>query len=322
LYLRGASYLFMWPLLFSMLGLWLMLAVGRDPGSERKFLAVLCLCAMPGIILFVPAIYQMFQGLGLSMIGPIMLTVAFLCGLLIPHIRLITTGKKWLLPGLATLFGVSFIVAGLLTSKASASQPKQDSLLYALDTDTGKAVWASLDKKPDEWTAQFLSGDARSGTLPAIFNANTTAQWVQREAPAQPLVAPDVKLLDDKSAEGTRTLRMHITSPRQAPVLTFYADSKMEIVSAQVNGKRMNVKSSVSGARKDSWSMRYYAVPLEGIDLTMELKALEPVKIRVVDQSYQLPQFMGVRSASRPDHIISAPLPLTDSTFVSRSFTF
>jgi peptidase M28-like protein len=322
LYLPGASYLFVWPLLFSILGLWLMLTVGRDRGSERKLLAVLCLCAMPGIILFVPAIYQMFQGLGLSMIGPMMLTVALLCGLLIPHIRLITREKKWVLPGLAALCGVSFIVAGLLNSGASASQPKQDSLLYALDTDTGKAVWASLDKEPDEWTAQFLSADARSGTLPAIFNANTRAQWLQREAPAQPLVAPDIKLLDDKSVAGTRTLRMHITSPREAPALTFYADSRMEIVSAQVNGKRMSVKSSVSGARKDSWSMRYYAVPLEGIDLTMELKAFEPVKIRVVDQSYQLPQVTGRPSAPRPADIISAPYRHTDSTFVSKSFTF
>jgi hypothetical protein len=129
-------------------------------------------------------------------------------------------------------------------------------------------------------------------------------------------------LLDDKSVDGTRTLRMHISSPRQAPTVIFYADSKMEIVSAQVNGKQMKLKSLVSDAQKDSWSMRYYATPAEGIDLTMVLKTQEPVKFRVVDQSYQFPSFMGARFASRPDDIISAPIPVTDSTFVSRSFTF
>ena len=84
----------------------------------------------------------------------------------------------------------------------------------------------------------------------------------------------------------------------------------------------MKLKSLVSDAQKDSWSMRYYAMPAEGIDLTMVLKALEPVKFRVVDQSYQFPSFMGARFAARPDDIISAPFSVTDSTFVSRSFTF
>ncbi len=321
-YLPGASYLFIWPPLFSMLGLLLMLTAVGNPKAERKLRLVGYFFAIPAIIIFVPTIYQIFQALSLSMIGPIMLTVAFLCGLLIPHIQLITTEKKWLLPGVAALLGLSFIAAGLLTSAASASQPKRDSLIYALNADTGKAVWASLDKSPDEWTTQFLSADAQRGTLPAISGVNTTTQWLKREAPAEPLAPPDVKLLDDQSVEGMRTLRMHISSPRQAPVLTLYFDSKMEIVSAQVNEKRVNMKSTVSGAPRDSWSMRYYAVPAEGIDLTIALKPFEPVKFRVVDQSYQLPQFMGARSASRPDDIISAPTSITDSTFVSRSFTF
>lgn len=322
LYLRGASYLFMWPLLFSMLGLLLMLTVGGNQRPERKLLLVGYFYAIPVIIVFVPAIYQIFQALSLSMIEPLMLAVALLCALLIPHIQLITTEKKWLLPGVAALLGMGFIAAGLLTSGASVGQPKHDSLIYALNSDTGKAVWASFDKSPDKWTTQFLSADAQRATLPAISSANTKAQWLQREAPAEPLAPPDLKLLDDKSVEGTRTLRMHISSPRQAPTLIFYADSKMEIMSAQVNGKQLKLKSLVSDAQKDSWSLRYYAMPAGGIDLTMVLKALDPVKFRVVDQSYQFPSFMGARFASRPDDIISAPVWPTDSTFVSRSFTF
>jgi hypothetical protein len=322
LYLPGASYLFMWPLLFSMLGLLLMLTVGRNQRPKRKLLLAGYLYAIPVIIVFVPMIYQVFQALSLSMIGPLMLAVALLCALLIPHIQLITTEKKWLLPSVAAFLGLSFIAAGLLTSAASARQPKHDSLVYALNADTGKAVWASLDESPDKWTTQFLSADAQRATLPAISSANTKAQWLQREAPVERLAPPDLKLLDDKSFEGTRTLRMHISSPRGAPTLIFYADSKMEIVSAQVNGKQMKLKSLVSDAQKDSWSMRYYAMPAEGIDLTMVLKALEPIKFRVVDQSYQFPSFMGARFASRPDDIISAQFSVTDSTFVSRSFTF
>jgi len=294
----------------------LMLAVGR------KLLLIAYFCAIPAIVIFVSTIYQIFQALNLSLIAPLMLAVAFLCALLIPHIRLITAEKKWLLPGVATLFGLSFIGAGLLTSGANASQPKQDTLIYALNADTGKAVWASLDKSPDEWTTQFLSTGAQRATLPAISSVNARTQWLQQEAPVGPLAAPDLKLLGDASVEGTRTMRLHITSPRQAPVLTFYADSKMEIVNAQVNGKQVNLKSPVFDARKDNWAMRYYAVPADGIDLEIALKPLEPVKFRVVDQSYQLPQLTGARFAARPDDIISAPLPLNDSTFVSKSFTF
>jgi hypothetical protein len=78
----GGSFLFHWPLLFSMLGLaWMIWAP-----EHKKFssLLVLTIGAVPAIILWVPVIYQIFIGLTLNFVAFIMAMVVLLLGLLVP----------------------------------------------------------------------------------------------------------------------------------------------------------------------------------------------------------------------------------------------
>jgi hypothetical protein len=49
-------------------------------------------------------------------------------------------------------------------------------------------------------------------------------------------------------------------------------------------------------------------------------QSAHPIRIKAVDQSYELPS--GAISRPRPASIIPAPLPLSDATLVSKSFTF
>src|SRR5262249_27647518 len=188
-YLPGGSFLFTWPLCFSLIGLgWMILAKQRSnkPISFR-LLIPLGLCAVSGIILLVPIIYQIFVGLTLDQTALIIAIVGLLLGLLAPHLQLIAAPLKWLLPGGAAVAGLILLVAGALIYADGPQNPRQNTVFYGLNADTGKAVWASDAARPDGWTSQFFSRGTEKGTLPDFVYGNASRQFLKSPAPAASL---------------------------------------------------------------------------------------------------------------------------------------
>lgn len=322
LYLPGASYLFTWPLLFSLVGLGFIFASRHQKYVLRTHFAVLSLCAIPGIILLTPTIYLIFVALTLSMSYAVMVMVVLLLGLLIPHLSLMATPNKWLLPAASLLLSLCFIIAGSLTAGFDANHPKPNSIFYGLNADTGKAIWASADEKPDEWTSQFLSANTEKGTL-AEYLPMVPRKFLKSQAPVAPLVAPNIEPLSDDVRNGLRTVRMRITSPRQAPIMRIYVNSNTEILAAVVNRKRIannNTRAHIEPGNR--WELNYYALTKEGIELTLEVKSSQPLEIRVVDQSDGLPEIPGISFKTRPNDMMPIPFGVSDSTLVSKSFAF
>ena len=326
LFMPGASYLFTWPLFFSLLGLgYVIFSAGQTtdapPRSNPATPLVLSLAATPALILVVPAIYHISAALPLILSGAVMVLVLLVVGLLVPHLHIVTSARKWLLPAAALVVTVALLVAASLTSGFDREHPRPDNLFYGLDADAGKAVWASLDSAPDEWTAQFfpqpISRSPVTEFLPLI-----TVDFMKSPAPLAPLAAPEATLLaDTPNNSGGRTLRLRINTPRQAPFLSIYLNPKVEISSAQVNGKPLPTNPA-SGVAETGWSLLYYAMPATGAELTLEVKSAEPLEMRVIDLSYGLPQTLTQSMRPRPDNIISTFFPFSDATLVSKSFKF
>jgi len=318
-----ASYLFTWPLAFSLLALFAVSGVARREQPGFKTVIILSLGALPGVALLTPLIYQTFVGLTLTRVGVVMAAFTLLLGLLIPHLNLLTQTRSWMLPAGLTLFGAALLLGVGLTSKPSAAHPKLTHIVYALNAETGRATWASLDSEPDAWTSQFLTGNVKSESLGEFFAADASGAFLGSTAPPLALPPPDIKLLSDETKGDTRTLSLHIASPRQANLITIYVDSKADFVMRSLNGMAVD-SSRLPGAaeRKNFWSLRYYALPPEGIDLVADTKPSEPLKVRVVDQSFGLPEIEGHPFAPRPESMIAPPLLVTDSVIVSKTFTF
>lgn len=84
-WLPGGSYMFIWPLLFSMAGFNLVLAVAPrmlDLGHLQGMVSVLA--AVPGIVLFTPIVYLIYILMTMQMAGPIMAIAALPCLLIAP----------------------------------------------------------------------------------------------------------------------------------------------------------------------------------------------------------------------------------------------
>lgn len=323
LFMPGASYLFTWPLFFALLGLgYVIVSAGKaDAPSSLSMSLVLSLTAIPALVLFVPAIYHISVALPLILSGAVMVLTLLVIGLLVPHLHLVTAQRKWLLPAASFLVTLGLLVAGTLTSGFDKEHPRPDHIFYGLDADTGKAVWASLDDTPDEWTSQFFPTPVAKSPV-TEFLPLITVDFMKSPAPLVPLPPPDVTLLADAANNsGGRTLRLRINTPRQASFVSIYVNSKVEISGAQLNGKPIRT-GDTSGAAETGWSLLYYALPSAGAELTLEVKSAQPVEMRVIDLSYGLPQTLTQTLRARPDNIVSTYLPFSDATLVSKSFKF
>ncbi|MCP4540465.1 MAG: M20/M25/M40 family metallo-hydrolase [Chloroflexi bacterium] len=323
--LPGSSYLFAWPLLFSLVGLGSTFVLQEQGSVPVKRLVILSVCAIPGIVLLAPMIYLIFVAMSLTMSGMVMVLVVLLMGLLIPHLDLMAIPNRWWLPVISALVSLGFVVAGSLTFGFDVDHPKANSIFYALNADTKEAVWVSVDQRLDEWTSQFISTDAKRDILPAFF-PHYPRELLQAPAPTVQLPSPDMVLLGDSTSNNTRMLDVRITSPRQASSIRIYIISKTRVLRAIVNGRQIDCSAlpAQAGIEQGSqWGLVYWAPPREGIKLTLEIEPTQTVEIRVVDQSYGFPEIPGQHYEPRAEHMISAPFPInSDLTLVSKTFIY
>ena len=324
-YAPGASYLFTLPLLFALAPLAWRLASEKQEQTTAGQLAALYAFAVPGIVLLVPVLNILFIGLPPANFAVIVILVVLLLALLLPHLDLIAAPNHWLLPGIAVVVSLAFIVLGSWTSGFDRDRPQPTNIFYALNADSGKAVWASTDGRLNNWNSQFFTEGVKVGPIsdyiPSLFN-----RFSSSPAPAASLPAPEVALVNDNTNGGVRSVRLRVTSRRGAPFMSLTLESATEVIGASVNGKQ--IENSQMPAQSDPnrpWQLLYYAPPAEGIDLDLEIGPSQPLKLRVMDQSFELPAALTASIKPRPADKIPTAYPFNpfgDATLVSKRFAF
>lgn len=310
-YLKGGSYLFAWPLLFSIAGLIVAHRVKQEPLRS----GLLLIAFVPPIILIAPLISLLFDAMTISLSAGPVLFAALLIGLLTPLLIPSDSSGGWLWPAIASVICILFLVLGSLTSGFDTNRPKPTSLSYGVNSDTGRALWASIYQVPDEWTSQVLSGGS-ARPLEDFFPLNAR-RFLQNEATPVPIPAPTVTLIEEKGS-GIRSLRLRVTSSRKAPLICVYTEPDVRVHRATIDGKLIGT-SNASGS---AWGVWYYAPPDDGVELVVEAEASGPIKLRTVDLSYGLPDVAGLRITPRPGYMIPSIYPFSETTMVSKSFSF
>lgn len=327
--LPGASFLFLWPLLFG-LAAWAVLLYGArgEAAPPAGLQALFYLCAAPGVLFVVPLIQLLYVAMPADAVGSLMIFVVFLFGLLLPHLQQVAGWSRRLLPAAGALTFVVFAVLGSLTAGFSAERPKPNNLFYALDADAGQAIWGSTDRATDEWTGQFFRDGANRGGV-AGYLITRREDFLSAKASAVALPAPSAEVLSDSTANGERTLRLRLKSARQAPAMQIEVETDEPLKEALVNGRKIeepDARPAQGGQQQQgAWGFEYYAPPPEGIELSLTLPAGRGLKVRIVDRSFELPAGPGLSYSRRPDYMIPTPFPYDpygDSTFVHKSFTF
>jgi len=318
--LPGSSYLFTWPLLFTLVALGVVF-ISKDRRSASWTRFAVTAAAIPGILIFAPMIYLVFTALALGMAGIMMALIVLSVGVLLLQLQTMAwPPRKSLLSGVMLMASLGFFVAGLVTSGFGTSHPQSDSLFYGLDADSGQAFWASGDRRPDEWTGQFITAKAGRATLAEVFPLGTR-QYLKDQAPAAPLTAPHVELLNDSTNGNLRTLHMRVVSTRQAPYISVYVEPEVEVLAATVNGQELKGLNASNKGEKE-WGLFYYGALPEGLDLTFDVNTTKPVKFRVVDRTWGLPETLISSVKPRPGYLMPLVMPNNGTTLVTKSFVF
>ncbi|HEX2729668.1 MAG TPA: hypothetical protein VHM16_07930, partial [Rubrobacteraceae bacterium] len=182
------------------------------------------------------------------------------------------------------------------------------------------ANWAALDPEPDQWTKQFLGRDPEERTLEAFVSGGGSTRILTNSAPVAPLKPSELELLGQEANGATRTLRLHLSSPRGAWRTYLLPGRGVEILALGVNGKPLQKVGDEAFA--------YTALPPEGVDLTAKVRAEGPVRFTVFDKTNGLPRIPGVTLPKRPESVMPAPLSGDAEmfrgypTFVFKSFVF
>ena len=86
----------------------------------------------------------------------LILLLVFLAGLLIPLLRSSTAGNSWAFPGMIAAIALLFFILAGMGPGFDKDHRQSNHVLYTLDATKQRALWISLDARPDEWTEQLF----------------------------------------------------------------------------------------------------------------------------------------------------------------------
>jgi len=312
----GGSYLLTWPLLFALPGLGSELRRHHEGGSAVKVVTA-SLCAISGVLLVAPFLHLALIAMPFVLAPALVLLLGLLAGLLIPLLRRSTAQNRWAFPGIVAAIALLFFVLAGMGPGFDKDHRQSNHVLYFLDATKQRALWISYDVRPDEWTEQFLGRTPERAPLTEPFPLGRRA-YLQAPAPVVSVRPPEARVLEDFTADGVRHLRLHLASPRGAERISVQINA--EVLSAAVDGKRLTPKTTANEPLKN-WSLFYFALPNEGIELVLQTRSSPPLLVRVVDESYGLPLLDGATFKERPAHMMPAPFFRSDFSLVSQNFS-
>ena len=169
LVLPGVSYLFTWPLLFCLIPVGVTFLQKNQNRFSLLQITLFLIFSIPAIYWFSNLTYLFLVAMGLNMAGAAVLFAVLCLSLLVPLIEIITRTRPWVIPVIAVFFGIIFFLRGAVSLDYSERYKKSNSIIYAVNGDSGETFWTSLDGTTDEWTRNFLSDKPDKGRMSEFF---------------------------------------------------------------------------------------------------------------------------------------------------------
>jgi len=318
LVLPGASYLFIWPLMFNLVALLFLLSLPARKQKSWLSLTILCLGSLPGLVMLAGTFHNIFLGIRFSLPAVLVLLSILTLGLLVPVLSYVPSGFQWRWSGAALLASVVLLVAGGLAQSNGSEYPRSNSLAYEFHSNSRESFWLSHDQRPDEWTSQFFT-EANRATVSRspLFPAQRV--MLSAKAPPLDLTSAELNVLEDRTSEGLRLTRLRVMPPPAARVLNVQADQFTTVTAATINGKRVQYESQAREAGQNhGWQLSYFAVPAQGFELVMETRSGSPLRVTLSAFSDGLPEVAQTPVRNRPAHLM--PDRFSDMTSVVKTF--
>jgi hypothetical protein len=309
LLLPAGSYLLAWPLFLSGAGLFLTVVPRRlDPWRAWASMVPGILAA---ILLFAPIAYLLYVFLTLSLAS--VAAVGLLVGVgfivCIPGMDKAVPQGGW--KGITALLmigaGLCF-ATGIVESHPSKIHPRPDSLVYAYNSDGGKAVWASYDGSLDGWTSQFIKPALATREPLPDYLAGSRRMVISAPAALLPLQPPVADIAAHEETGDLHTLRMSVKSQRDADRMVVRFDGSIKPISLKISGREVNIDNSSS-----SLILLLYGTNSRSVELDLKVKYSGGLSFWLEDGSPGLPD-----NRSRAEELMAKQG--SDETLVCRKY--
>lgn len=316
LLLPGISYLFIWPVIFSLTVA--LVFIFWDNPSWIVRLIILCIGGLPILMLWPHILKTLYIFIGFGLVELLIFMKILVLGLLLPQIRAISAWDRRILPVLSLVLVIVCFSVIVTSNKISADNPQMDSLFVHVDLDNNQAYWASIDNQPDEYTEQALKNQYTEANLSDFIpyeEMPIISRTIDKDTDADIIIDPiRVNVVDERFNEDSREVTIEITSEEEVNNIIVFIEPELLVSEVKLNG-------NVPLVWDEHWPvLRYYNLPAEGITLTIPSVIDQPLKIRILTQRIGLPEVLQQSIKPRPDYLISAPTAITDSTFTIQTY--
>ena len=315
----AGTYFAQWSLFFAAAGCAVAFLVVPKEEKGLTLAAVLAFAfGLPALLLAVPALFGFFSTLTILFTPVLVLLLAFFLALLLPLWDSVSRGLRGgFVFGAAALALAHFVIA-LAIGGPSRDRPEWTCLSYGLDLDTSSAHWLSNDLRPHAWNSSCFPAPPLRETIQEYMPWDTLT-YMKAEAPVAEVSGPEVTLISDEEKDGAREVTLFVRSPEGAAAATLYTENT--VLSANILG--IKAKGGEGG-----WWRTIHTLPPEGAEVVLRVPSNEPLRLKVVERFYGLPEIEGL--PPRPESFIGEPNTTfdhnrqlrSDHVFIARTFEF
>ncbi|WP_199506392.1 M20/M25/M40 family metallo-hydrolase [Geodermatophilus sp. TF02-6] len=301
----GGSYLAALPALAGALA-GLVRAPGLRPVAVLLAGAVAVVVLAPTVALFLPAL-----GMSGAAAPSVVVTLGALA--LLPAVELLLADGRRLpaaVPGVAVVAAVACTLAGLSVDRFDPRHPIPSQLAYVLDTDAGRAWWATTEADPGEYTSRYVRGPSQ---LPAAYPYPGGDDVSSGPAQVAALPAPRVEPVAERLTGGRREITVRVIPQREGVrLLALDLDAGEGTVVAARAEARDVPEAALGGHRL---RVTFSAPPADGVELRVTVEGGGPPDLLVVDGSDGLDGLPGF--VPRPADVDAAGSHSSDLVLVS-----
>ena len=312
--LKGASF-FIVPTFFGLLSLFLLIK------QQKPSLILLSLLLFPLLFLMSPLVKMFPVGLGLKIVFVSAIVVVLIFGLSISVFGFFKHKKLW--SYLLFFTAVIFLFKAHLNSDFTSESPKPNSLVYSINADDKKAIWATYDNTLDDWTKNFLGDD------PDEFKSNKsfaskygTGFSYSKAAPLKAIPEPFVEIKFDTVIGDLRHINMYISSQRSVNRYELFANDSIVFKDFNINGLDVYKRDENANAFENRWRNRlfsFYVSDKDPLLLNFSVPKDQKTEIELYEASFDLLSNNQFTIPARSDWMIPKPFVLNDAVLIKKT---
>jgi Peptidase family M28 len=271
----------------SLCAMLLLVAVGTVLLRDPRLTAGMHLAAV-GVfaVVIVPVLVWLWIGLG-GIGAPLFAALSVLGAMaLAPTWSWLVRDRQW---SFRTALACMIVAAAVILGERALPHAAAElpiARMFVSESHTEESGWLTFPRIASQ---AFRAARPMGARFPAL---NNFAVFTKVTTPG--LSTPRADVMDDRNEKGTRVLVLRLQSSRSAPIVHLWLDPD-GINAASLEGQAIDVDKLHGLAQRGRW-LRFIGVGEEGLTLIVHAKPDSPIRLRLADQSYDLPE--GIHAPS------------------------